>query len=257
MKITVLGSGGATGVPVIGRGWGKCDPANPRNRRRRPSILVEKAGTVILVDTAPDLRDQLLDAEVSRLDAVIYTHAHADHLHGIDDLRDVNRAMEASIDVWADPETLKTIDVRFPYVFTPQDPSASFIYKPLLNPRTIDGPFQIGAVAIQPYWQDHGYSQSLGFRFGRFAYSTDLVDLSEEGFDALAGLDLWLVACTLDFKHSTHAWTDRVMGWIERLKPKRTVLTHLSYYMDYETLKRQTPEGIEPAYDGMVLEVDD
>jgi phosphoribosyl 1,2-cyclic phosphate phosphodiesterase len=255
MKITILGCGGAAGVPTISKGWGKCDPNNPRNRRRRPAILVEEGETKILVDTPPDLRDQLIETETRRLDAVLFTHNHADHIHGLDDLREINRAMNGPLDIWGDAVTLATLTKRFEYAFTPMNPGASFIYKPLLNPREITGPFSVNGVEVLPLHQDHGYGDSLAFRFGKFAYSTDLVRMPEETMAALVGIDVWIVACLVDFKHETHADVETVLGWVERLKPRQTILTHMSNYLDYETLRRQLPSGVEPGYDGMVIDI--
>jgi len=254
VKITILGCGAAGGVPMISVGWGRCDPANPRNRRRRPSILVEEEGTTVLVDTSPDLRDQLLDAGVRHLDAVLYTHAHADHVHGIDDLREVNRAMGHSIDVFADADTLADIEARFAYVFTPIGPGAKTIYKPLLICHAVDQTFQVGPLTITPFEQDHGYSRSTGFRFGaRAAYSTDVLNLPEASLAALGGLDLWIVGCLVDTPHETHAHVDKVLGWVAQIKPKLTVITHMSPRLDYETLKGSLPPGVIPAYDGLIL----
>lgn len=254
IRAVVLGSGGATGVPMIGRGWGKCDPDNPKNRRKRPSLLVQWDDHNILIDTSPDLRQQLLDAEVSRLDAVLYTHAHADHLHGIDDIRDVNRSMHDWIDAYADAETMATIQSRFAYVFEPQHPEAKMIYKPLLRAHVIDGPFDLAGHKVVPFALDHGYSKSMGFRFGPLAYTTDLVSLDEAGFEALAGVDTWIVSCTVDFPHQTHAELEQVLQWIERVRPRRAVLTHLSYHFDYEALRARLPRHVEPAYDGLIVD---
>ena len=182
MRITVLGCGHAGGTPMIGEGWGACDPENPKNRRLRPSILVENGATRLLVDTSPDLRQQLLTAGVDRLDAVLYTHAHADHLHGIDDLRSVNRSMNADIPAHADSDTWRQIDERFGYVMTPLKPDVTFYYKPVLQKNVIAAgqTFKIGDIDIKTFDQDHGYSRTLGFRFGAFAYSTDVVNLPED-----------------------------------------------------------------------------
>jgi phosphoribosyl 1,2-cyclic phosphate phosphodiesterase len=257
MKITILGCGSAGGVPTLNVGWGLCDPANPRNRRRRQSILVEEGGTTILVDTSPDLRDQLLDADVRRLDAVLYTHAHADHLHGIDDLREVNRAMNGPIDCYGAADTLATIQHRFEYVFKDAGHGPKrVVFRPWLIPHEIDGPFAVSGVPVEPFAQDHGFNQmTLGFRFGSAAYSTDLTELPEASFARLEGLDLWIVGCLSDKPHDTHAHVDKVVGWVERLRPKRTVLVHLGTRLDYARLAAELPESIVPGYDGMVLEV--
>lgn len=259
MRITILGSGGSTGVPgAAGVGWGRCDPSQPRNRRLRPSILVEQDNRLILIDTSPDLRAQLLAAGVHRLDAVLYTHAHADHLHGIDDLRPVNRAMGAPLDIYADPETLATIRQRFGYVFDPLPDGVDFYYKPVLLPHELTDRqgFAVGGLSILPLVQDHGYGTSLGFRFGReAAYTTDVVRLSDEDLEALAGVKLWVVGALGDQAHPTHAHVERVLEWIERVRPRRAVLTHMGVGLDYDSLRRKLPIGVEPGYDGMVIEV--
>ena len=255
MKLTVLGCGGAPGVPSIEWGWGHCDPRNPRNRRRRPSVLVESEHAKILVDTSPDLRDQLIDTNVRSLSGVIFTHAHADHVHGIDDLRSINRAMNDAIPAYGDAVTLGEIKKRFGYVFEPLAYDAKVYYKPTLVENVVeDGkPFSIGDVDIIPFEQDHGYCTSLGLRFGSIAYTTDLVEMSEAAFDILASVDTWIVDVFTYKNHPTHAHLDKVLGWVERIKPRRTILTHMSARMDYDELVAQLPDGIEPAYDGMVL----
>ncbi len=255
MKITVLGSGAAAGVPMISAGWGNCDPAEPRNRRRRPSILVEEGDQTILVDTSPDLREQLLGANVRRLDAVLYTHAHADHLHGIDDLREVNRAMGASIDVYGTAEMLDDIRARFGYVFEPLDPKVMPIFKPWLIPHLLAGPFRLGSLEVVPFDQDHGYCRTTGYRFGRAAYSTDVVALPEDSLALLENLDLWIVGCLTDSPHQTHAHLDKVLAWVERLRPKMTLISHMGTRLDYGRLSKTLPAGVAPAYDGLVVEI--
>lgn len=255
MKVTILGCGSAGGVPSISRGWGACDPNNPRNRRRRPSILVEDECTRVLIDSSPDCRMQLLDAGVRHLDAVLYTHDHADHCHGIDDLREVNRAMAAPLPIFAAAETLAGISTRFSYVLGKVGEGHT-IYKPMLIPHTVEGPFTVGAgLRVIPFEQDHGYMRTLGFRFGDFAYSTDLVNLPEDSFKTLEGIDTWLVGCLTYDPHSTHAHLDKVLDWIDRLRPRRAILTHMTPSMDYDTLRARLPEGVEPAYDGMEIVV--
>ncbi len=256
MKVTILGSGGSSGTPAIDWGWSQCDPDNPRNRRLRPSILVENGDTRLLVDTSPDLREQLLRAEVNRLDAVLFTHYHADHLHGIDDLRPVNRVLNAPLDIYADAETLGIIRERFGYVLEPLADGATVYYKPTLTPHEITGGsrFRVGSVEVRAVAQDHGYCGSLGFRFGPVAYSTDLVDMGDEEFAALNGIDLWIIGTLVDRPHPTHLHVNKALAWIDRVKPRRAVLTHLSGRFDYATLQARLPAGVEPAYDGMVLE---
>ncbi len=258
MRVTILGSGHSGGTPVVGAGWGNCDPANPRNRRLRSSILVENAGTTVLVDTSPDLRRQLLDSGVERLDAVLYTHSHADHLHGIDDLRAINRVMNRPLDTYADAATWEAIRNRFSYVLRPLPEGTDFFYKPTLIAHEFKGgdSFTIGDIDVQTFEQDHGRVQTQGFRFGPIAYSTDVSELPDYAFDVLAGVEAWIIATLVDEPHPTHAHVDKALAWIERVKPKRAVLTHLSEFLDYDTLRARLPAGVEPAYDGMVVETD-
>jgi phosphoribosyl 1,2-cyclic phosphate phosphodiesterase len=255
MKVAILGCGAAGGVPMISIGWGHCDPTNPKNRRRRPSILVEEGGQTILVDSGPDLREQLLEAQVRHLDAVLYTHAHADHIHGIDDLREVNRAMRGPIEVYGAAATLSEIGERFGYVFEPLPPGTDQIYKPWLRPHVVDGRFKVGPVDVLAFDQDHRYCRSTGYRIGGMAYSTDVWELPEASLAGLGGLDLWIVGCLIDTPHPTHAHIDKVLGWIDRLKPKFTLLTHMSPGLDYDRLSASLPAGIAPAYDGQVIEL--
>ncbi|MDR3517787.1 MAG: MBL fold metallo-hydrolase [Azospirillaceae bacterium] len=254
MRVTILGCGGSHGVPMIGNDWGRCDPANPRNERRRASILVEQGDTHILVDTSPDLRAQLLGAQVRWLDAVLYTHAHADHTHGIDDLRSMNSIMGRDIPIYADRETLESLMVRFSYCFRAL--SHAFYYKPVLLPHRIEGPWRIGDLLIRPFAQDHGYTTSQGFRFGNFAYSTDVVNFDDKAWAVLAGIDTWIVDCVrLEPEHPVHAHLPKVLDWVERLRPRRTILTHMNQTMDYAQVSAILPRGIEVGYDNMVLEV--
>lgn len=258
MKITILGSGASGGVPVIGPTWGNCDPDNPRNRRRRASILVDDGDRILMVDASPDCRAQLLDANVSRLDALLFSHAHADHCHGIDDLRWVNNAMKRQLDVYSDAKTFHEINTRFGYAFAPfEDLASGYFYRPALVWHEITGPFTAAGIGVVPFEQDHGFSKTLGFRFGRMAYSTDVVELDEAAFEVLAGVEVWIVGCLREAQHHTHANVDKVLGWAERLGPRRVVLSHMSHWLDYETLRRQLPEGIEPAYDGMIVDEND
>lgn len=256
MRVTMLGCGPSWGVPRIGGEWGACDPANPRNRRRRVSVLVETGGAILLIDTSPDLREQLLDAEVRRIDAVLFTHAHADHLHGIDDLRSVNWLMQRGIPVFASAQTLADISRRFGYVFDPVKSDGQFAYyKPVLEPQAIDGPFRAAGVDVMPFLQDHGFSKTLGFRIGAVAYSTDVIELDEAAFATLRGVELWIVDCIRRKPHVTHAHLEKTLRWIARVKPRRAVLTHMDESLDYETLRRELPAGVEPGYDGLVIEL--
>ena len=257
MRLTLLGSGSSSGTPAVGAGWGRCDPLNPMNRRLRPSVLIESDGSQILIDTSPDLRAQLLAAGTDGLNAVLLTHFHADHLHGIDDLRPINRTTGRALDLYADEPTLEMVRRRFGYVFEPLRPESNgFFYKPVLNPHTVvpgEG-FQVGSLSVQPFAQDHGVCQTLGFRFGSIAYSTDLIDMPPESFDTLEGVEVWIVGVLTDKPHPTHAHVDLALEWIARIKPKRTIFTGMGLTLDHETLRKRLPAGVEPGYDGMVIE---
>ncbi len=260
LRVTILGCGGSGGVPLLGGAgeggdWGDCDPAEPRNRRTRTSVLIQSPdGRRLLVDAGPDLRQQLLAVGAARLDAVLFTHAHADHILGIDDLRQVNRILGRAIDAWGTAKTLQKLDGRFDYAFL--EPPA-FFFRPALTARRIayGEHFETAGLTVQVFRQDHGVMDSLGLRIGRFGYSTDVVRLPEESLQALEGLDTWVVGCFQPRPHQVHAHVDQVLGWVERLRPRRTVLTHMGPAMDYQSLRRSLPPGVEPAHDGMVLEV--
>ncbi len=250
MRVTILGCGTSGGVPSITGYWGACDPDEPKNTRTRASVLVEAAGQTILIDTSPDLRVQCLRSAVSRVDAVLYTHDHADHVHGIDDLRFLSVAMGAKIPVFADGETLATLRARFPYIFRQVRH-----YPAICRAREISGPFSVGAVRVLPFEQRHGAGLSLGFRIGDFAYSTDVNGLSETAFDVLDGVKLWVVDALRYAPHPTHAHLDMTLDWINRVRPERAVLTHMGWEMDYTTLKSRLPQGVEPGFDGLCFDL--
>lgn len=256
MRVTVLGCGGAGGVPMLSVGWGKCDPTEPRNRRRRPSVMVETGQGPdhrrILIDTSPDLREQLLGADVRHLDAVLFTHAHADHIHGIDDLREVNRAMQGPIPCWADHDTLEALHQRFGYVFM-GIPDGQPVFRPWLLPHRLDEPFTIGETPVTFWRQDHAWMESVGYRIGDFAYSTDVLALPEEAFHLLDGVRVWMIGTLTDSPHPTHAHVDLALEWIDRVKPERGVLTHMGPGLDYRSLRKRLPNHVQPAYDGMVI----
>ncbi len=263
MKITVLGCGGSGGVPFAdgtqGGNWGVCDPDNPRNRRRRVSILVEQGGTTLLVDASPDLRAQLLASGTGPLDAVLFTHAHADHCHGLDELRAMAQARGGPIDAYMDRPTRELLIRRFDYAFTSSHDPDGF-YPPIMNDIPVEGPpmkgpIEIGGVGVVPFVQQHGRETSLGYRFGDAAYSTDVSGLDEAAFSALRGVKLWILDCLQDRPHPTHSHLTQSLEWIARVGPARAVLTHMNHHIDYEDLKSRCPPGVEPAYDGMVLEV--
>lgn len=262
MRVIVLGCGGSAGVPTIGGAdgsgaWGDCDPAEHRNRRTRSSIVVESGeGTRLLVDTGPDLRNQLLDCRIPRIDAILYTHAHADHISGLDDVRILNRIVNRPLEAFATPATLAEMDRRFAYAFRPWQPPG--FYRPVLTPQPVEPGQTIAAAGIAAlvFQQDHGRMATLGLRVGGFAYSTDVVALDDAAFAALHGVDTWLVGCfQRRTPHSTHAHLPRVLEWVARLRPRRTVLTHLGTEMDWAWMRENLPPGVEAAHDGMVLDV--
>jgi phosphoribosyl 1,2-cyclic phosphate phosphodiesterase len=256
MKATLLGCGPSWGVPAIGPDWGRCDPAEPRNTRRRCSLLIESRGAALLIDTSPDLRQQLLDAGAARLDAVLLTHAHADHLHGIDDLRIVNKLIGKPIPLYANADTLGEVERRFGYTLTPAVPGRP-LYRPALVPHQITGRFAAAGMPVDPFTQSHGYSTTLGFRIGALAYSTDVAELDEDAFAALAGIELWIIDCLRREPHPTHSHLAKTLAWIERVGPRRAILTHMDQSLDYRELSAELPAGVEPGYDGLTIELPD
>ncbi len=264
LEVRILGCGSSGGVPRLGEGapyWGACDPANPRNRRLRCSVLVtskaEAGETRVLVDTSPDLREQLLAARIGRLDGVLITHDHADQLHGMDDLRVITLNMKRRLDLWSDRHGLHGVMKKFAYCF--ETPPGSD-YPPILNAHEISEPFAEfaidghgGPVPVRAFGQRHGRIRSLGFRFGPIAYSPDVDGLDEDAYAALGGLDCWIVDALRYTPHPSHAHLDRTLEWIARVKPRRAILTNMHVDLDYDRLARELPPGVEPAYDGMVL----
>ncbi len=260
-RLTILGCGSSGGVPRIGNDWGRCNPQNPRNRRLRCAALIERFGqggvTTVLVDTGPDIREQLLSVRLQALDGVLYTHDHADHTHGIDDLRPLSYAMKRRVPVWFDARTRDSLVSRFSYCFaTP--PGGN--YPPILEANDIEPPQPVriagrgGVIEATPVPQEHGDIPSLGFRIGRIAYSPDVSGLPETSIPLLEGLDLWIVDALRPTPHPSHFSLRQALNWIERLRPKRAILTHLTAELDYDALRRELPGHIEPAYDGMVIE---
>lgn len=261
LKVTILGSGSSGGVPRVGNHWGDCDPDEPRNRRTRCSILAQRgdAGgtTNALIDTSPDMREQLLAAEVADLHGVLYTHSHADQANGIDDLRMVVMNMRKRVDVYAHEITFDELNGRFGYCFAQPEGSS---YPPILNghlirhgiPVTVDGPG--GAFALRQFEVDHGGAFCTGFRFGNFAYTPDVVGLSDEAFALIESADCWIVDALRYTPHPTHTHLEKTLEWIARVQPTLAVITNLHVDMDYRTLERELPDGVIAAYDGMELE---
>ena len=261
MRFTILGCGSSMGVPRVGLGWGACDPNNPKNRRRRCSLLVEKIAdngktTRLLVDTTPDLRDQLLEANVDRLDGVLYTHEHADHTHGIDDLRALFVKNRRQVDVYCDDVTSQRLHVSFGYCF--ETPSGSGYPPTLREHRLIAGQAveiagEGGAISVLPVLQNHGDIASLGFRFGPLAYSADIKALPPESLPLMAGLDVWIVDALRHDPHPSHMNLAESLDWIARVATKRAVLTNLHSDLDYEALQAHLPPNVVPAFDGMQI----
>jgi phosphoribosyl 1,2-cyclic phosphate phosphodiesterase len=263
LSFTILGCGSSMGVPRVALGWGACDPNNPKNRRRRTALLVERRNaavgvTRVLIDTPPDLREQLLGVGVDWLDAVLFTHEHADHTHGIDDLRPVFIHRHRPVDVFLDERTSHRVRERFDYCFARRTGS---VYPPIATehrlqagaPVTVDGAG--GMITALPLLQHHGEITSLGFRFGDLAYSCDLCGLPPESVAALGGLKVWIVDALRYQPHPSHFNLDDALAWIERLKPQRAILTNLHSDLDYEALRARLPAHVEPAFDGLRIEM--
>ena len=262
-RFTVLGCASSPGVPRINGDWGACDPGNPKNRRTRAAFMVQQTApdggtTTVVIDTGPDFREQMISAKVQTIDAVFYTHAHADHLHGIDDLRVYFVIQKNRIPIYADPTTMARIREGFDYCL--QTPKGSN-YPPIVEPRiieemdrdiVIDGAG--GPITFKPHMQVHGDTHSLGFRIGDLAYCTDVSDFPPETPPKLTGLDM-LVIDTLQYRfHPSHLSLEQSLDWIARIAPKRAVLTHMHIPLDYDTVMRETPDHIEPAYDQMHID---
>ncbi|NTA10116.1 MBL fold metallo-hydrolase [Agrobacterium tumefaciens] len=264
-RFTVLGCASSPGVPRINGDWGACDPENPRNRRTRAAFMVEQIGpdggkTTVVIDTGPDFREQMIAAKVEAVDAVLYTHAHADHLHGIDDLRIYFAIQQSRIPIYADPVTMARIWDGFAYCL--ETPPGSN-YPPIVEPRIIadiDATLIIegagGSIPFNVHMQQHGDVPSLGFRIGNVAYCTDVSDFPTESVPKLAGLDVLVIDALQHRYHPSHLSLEQALGWIDRFAPKRAILTHMHIPLDYDTVMRETPDHVEPAYDQMRFEVE-
>ena len=262
LRFHILGCGSSGGVPRIGGHWGDCDPANPKNRRRRCSMLVERETdqgvTRVLIDTSPDMRDQLIDAGVGALDGVIYTHSHADHVHGVDDLRMVVFNMRERVNVWADQTTCDALLDRFGYVFIQPEGSS---YPPILNLNLLNGPVRItglgGEITFTPFEVEHGRIDALGFRIKDLVYLPDVSAMNNAAWDVLSGANCWVLDALRREPHPTHSHLEQSLEWIEKSGVPNAVLTNMHIDLDYETVLAETPDHITPAYDGMIIEYTD
>lgn len=262
LSFTILGCGSSGGVPRLGGHWGDCDPTNPKNARRRCSLLIRRhdgsGETAVLIDASPDLRAQLLDAGIGRLDGVVFTHAHADHTHGLDDLRMIVFNMRQRLPVWADGQTQNDLLSRFGYAFV-QPPNSA--YPPILDLNSIDGDVTVdgpgGPITLTPFEVEHGNIDSLGFRIGDLAYLPDVSDIPEATWPALENLDCWILDALRRTPHPSHAHLERSLGWIERAAPRHAVLTNMHIDLDYATVEAETPAHVTPAYDGLTLTYED
>ena len=261
IRFTILGCGSSAGVPRLGGVWGDCDPNNPKNNRRRCSMLVERDGpdgtTTVLIDTTPDLRNQLLDTGTGRLDGVVWTHSHADHVHGIDDLRMIVFNMRARLPVWADGDTQNALLSRFGYAFVQPEGSP---YPPILNMKTISGAFEIdgpgGPIPLKPFRVGHGSIDSLGFRIGGLAYLPDVAEIYDATWEDLQDLDIWILDALRRSPHPTHSHLEQSLEWIARAAPRQGILTNMHIDLDYDTVRDETPDNVIPAYDGMTLSLE-
>lgn len=258
MRLTILGCGSSGGVPRLGGHWGACDPSEPRNQRGRCSLLVERitpeGTTTVLIDTSPDMRTQLLAADVGRLDAVLYTHSHADHVHGLDDLRMIVINMRARLQVWADAPTRAALFERFGYAFITPEGS---MYPPILEINDIDGDVTIngpgGALTFTPFLVRHGGMDALGFRMNDVAYLPDVASIPDDVWPHLDGLTCWIVDALRRAPHPTHSHLSQTLEWIEQVAPETAVLTNMHNDLDYASVAAETPDHVQPAYDGMTL----
>ncbi len=263
-RLTILGCGPSGGVPRLGPDWGRCEPSNPKNRRRRCAVLIDRfdkrGRTSVLIDTPPDIREQMIEARITHLDGVLFTHDHADHTHGIDDLRMVCFSMKRRVDVYLDQPTRDSLVPRFAYCFEKNGLAGG--YQPILRSHEIVAGKGVrvegagGVIDALAIPQVHGDIPSLGFRFGKLAYSPDISAFPDGAPELLEGLDVWIVDALRHTPHPSHFHVKRALEWIDRLKPKRAILTHMTPDLDYEALRRELPDGVEPAYDGMKIEFD-
>ncbi len=252
MKITILGCGTSTGVPTITGDWGVCDKNNLKNYRTRQSVIINYNNKNVLIDTSTDMRYQFLREKIKKLDAILFTHAHADHCHGLDDVRDFYLKSNKRIPIFANKSTMDELYKKFNYMFDGKV-DKQLTYPALIESLIIKDSFDLFGKKIIPFEQDHGIMESLGFRIDDFAYSTDVVNLNEDAFETLNGTKIWLVECLQKEEHKTHAWLEKTLSWIEKIKPEKAYLIHMNNYIDYNDILKYLPENVLPAYDGLTI----
>lgn len=257
MKVTILGCGASSGVPAIGCDCDVCRSGDAKNKRLRASIFIETNGINLLVDTSPDLRAQALANDIRRVDAILYTHEHADHVLGMDDLRSFNYLRNDTMPIYGDARTIAALKERFGYIFQPRP--EKIWYRASVTPHVLtDEPvqhFSAQGVPVVAFRQTHGRTTTLGFRIGDFAYSTDVDHLPDTAFAALAGVKVWIVDCLRHSSSMTHSTVERTLEWVKKVKPGLAVLTHMGHELDYNRLAGELPKGVVPGYDNMVIEI--
>ena len=254
LKVTILGCGTSVGVPALGRaGWGACDPNNPKNRRQRCALLIQSESTTILVDAGPDIRNQLIPFNLTKIDALLITHTHADHIAGLDDIRTFYWPDRVKIPVYATAEHGDDIQTRYPYLFAKKDSSPTYFEPPLaLHEITAGDELSIGDIHIQTMHQDHGRAFSLGFIFNQsVGYSTDVVAMPDRNFEMLSHIAYRIVEALREDPHQAHSHLAQTLEWIERVSPKQAYLTHLGLESDYDVIEKATPSHVSPAFDGL------
>ena len=259
LKITILGCGNSTGVPAIGNYWGACDPNEPKNARTRSSLAIQSEDTTLIIDTGPDFRQQMNAADISELDAVLYTHMHGDHVNGIDELRVYKFRQDKLVDVYFDKDSYDDVRTRFHYMF---DGGKIDLYPPMLNPHVFKNEeygqgHTIKSLEFIPFLQDHGTCETVGYRIGSFAYSLDMLTLDDAALEVLKGIRVWVVdaAAYNQDSNKVHANLETIYRLNEKIGAERVILSSLSLSMDYQTLVNELPDGYEPAYDGLTFEV--